>query len=47
MSNQHKWAVQADLKTLVGGAEWASGRWSSATLAFYNRAAFAAWLAAS
>ena len=50
MSNNktvHAWAMQADLTTLVGGQEWASRRWSSETLAFYNRAAFAAWVAGS
>ena len=47
MTKQHKWAMQADLTTLIGGQEWAARRWSSETLAFYNRAAFAAWAAAS
>ena len=42
---QTVWAKQADLSTLIGGQEWADRRWTSATLAFYNRRAFAAWLA--
>ena len=42
---KHEWAMQADLATLIGGEEWAARRWSSTTLAFYNRSAFAAWLA--
>jgi hypothetical protein len=42
---QTAWAMQADLTTLIGGQEWADRRWTSATLAFYNRRAFATWLA--
>jgi hypothetical protein len=42
---QNTWAMQADLSTLIGGQEWADRRWTSATLAFYNRRAFATWLA--
>ena len=42
MTKQHKWAMQADLTTLIGGQEWAARRWSSETLAFYNRAAYGA-----
>ena len=38
--------MQADLSTLIGGEEWAARRWTSETLAFYNRVAYAAWLAA-
>ena len=45
MDMKHKWAMQADLATLVGGNEWAARRWTSNTLAFYNRRAYAAWLA--
>ena len=40
----HEWAMQADLSTLVGGQEWLERRWTSGTLAFYNRRVFAEWL---
>jgi len=46
ISLKQQWAMQADLTALKGGQEWAARRWDSDTLAFYNRAAFAAWLAA-
>jgi len=46
MSLKQQWAMQADLTALKGGQEWAARRWDSDTLAFYNRAAFAAWLSA-
>jgi hypothetical protein len=41
----YEWAMQADLTVLIGGGEWAARRWTSDTLAFYNRREFAAWLA--
>ncbi len=44
---KHEWAMQADLSTLIGGQDWAERRWTSETLAFYNRREFAAWLAAA
>jgi hypothetical protein len=45
-SLKHEWAMQADLSTLIGGQEWNTRRWDTNTLYFYNRKAFAAWLAA-
>lgn len=45
MTDTNCWAMQADLTALVGGQEWAARRWSSETLAFYNRGAYSAWCA--